>query len=334
MRIQRIINFVLLFIISINILCNAVELFIEKKIKLEQKDIILSKLICASADKDGNIYLIDMTPIKMLKYDKKGKFIEVLVKKGEGPDEISFVINIAIDDLNSRLITLDIQKNSLLLIDMGGNFIKQISLPGYHYSVNVNLFSEIFIVNRPSKGQPIISKLDKEYQETIKFFKYSGKGDFRNLDMKGFLLDFDSAGNIYAAENLIYKINVFNRDGEPVRTFGKPGRDFRPFKTNPPLISTSVKFKKWQESFEALVNLTVVNDKYCVVFYRTAMKRDAIIHYDIYSLNGIKFDSGSLPQGMKPLQGKGSNGNIYCSKEEISEDGTDVSFWLYEYTVR
>jgi hypothetical protein len=234
MRIIRFINLVFLFIICINILCDAVDLSIVKKIELEQKEIILAKVISASSDKDGNIYQIDMTPIKMLKYDKTGKFLKVLAKKGEGPAEILLVNNIAIDDQNSRMITVDMQKNSVLILDKDGKFIKQITLSGYRYSANVNRFGEIFVANRPSKGQPIISKLDESYQETEKFFEYSGKGDFKNFSMKAFFMDFDSAGNIYAAENLIHKINVFDRNGKPVRTFGKPKKDFRPFVTDPP----------------------------------------------------------------------------------------------------
>ncbi len=90
----------------------------------EARLLILTDL---TVDPSGNIYLLDMQACNIKKFDRKGKFIRSLGRKGQGPGEFELPSIMAVS--GDRLAVYDLISRKLSALDLDGNFKNSIPWP-------------------------------------------------------------------------------------------------------------------------------------------------------------------------------------------------------------
>ncbi len=112
-------------------------------------------------DKNGNIYVLDRLGYCVKVFDKYGKFVKKLFKKGKGPNEISAPQEIKINKFNNNIYILQDYGFTIKEFDRNGNFIKIFNLPEQFFSP----FD--FITENKIIYIPTISKTKKKYYLNI-----------------------------------------------------------------------------------------------------------------------------------------------------------------------
>ncbi|MBQ7823698.1 MAG: 6-bladed beta-propeller [Bacteroidaceae bacterium] len=89
-------------------------------------------------DDAGNFYIIDSKGTTLQKFDKNGKFISQISRRGKGPGEYLEIYDFDID--NNQIIIYDSNRDDLMYFDMEGNFLsmKPTGLDYYLSFVSVN----------------------------------------------------------------------------------------------------------------------------------------------------------------------------------------------------
>ena len=84
-------------------------------------DSILRDIEKLLVDDDGNFFIIDSKGTTLQKYDKNGKFISQISRRGKGPGEYMEIYDFDID--NNQLIVYDANRDDLMYFDMDGNYL-------------------------------------------------------------------------------------------------------------------------------------------------------------------------------------------------------------------
>ncbi len=94
-------------------------------VKLETSESCLIKYIKSLSITKDYIFISDGID-RILKFDRNGKFLLQIGRKGRGPGEFSGIINFSVDSINNYLVVLSYKKISLY--DFHGNFLRSINL--------------------------------------------------------------------------------------------------------------------------------------------------------------------------------------------------------------
>lgn len=76
-----------------------------------------------------NIFLVDRM-LGVLKFDRNGKFISQIGKKGEAPEEYQMAVAINLNENKNNLIVADWSQMKIVSYDLEGNFLASTKLPG------------------------------------------------------------------------------------------------------------------------------------------------------------------------------------------------------------
>ena len=88
--------------------------------KLNDSSRTINSIYTIHVDYDGNIYVLDNTRSNIKKFDKNGKFIKSIGRKGQGPGEFGFCITAEI--MNEEIVCNDYDAQKLVVFDKDGNF--------------------------------------------------------------------------------------------------------------------------------------------------------------------------------------------------------------------
>lgn len=129
---------------------------------------------------DGSIFVLDEE--QFLKFDKKGKFIRNLFKKGQGPGEFERIGNYLFS--NHGIVVLQGRPNKIVRLDMLGELISEIR-PEEAVSKLITCFEDEYIMARSSF--PKLEKAGKEpeiidIKWNLKLVTENGKVENTNLD--------------------------------------------------------------------------------------------------------------------------------------------------------
>ena len=78
-------------------------------------------------DPTGSLYVLDMLACDIKKFDRTGKFIKSIGRKGQGPGEFQMPYLIAVG--RNSFLVYDITSQKLNRLDLDGNFIRGLSVP-------------------------------------------------------------------------------------------------------------------------------------------------------------------------------------------------------------
>lgn len=118
-------------------------------------------------DKDDSVYILDRRENTIYKFDVKGKFISSIGKKGNGPGEMQFPMNIAIKE--DYLFLFDIAP-LIKKYNLAGQFIS--STPKeYKFVQEIKAFPEKFFLGTEYNGDEL----------SVSFRKYDWSGKITNI---------------------------------------------------------------------------------------------------------------------------------------------------------
>ena len=124
---------------------------------------------------DGSIYIFDGKKYKLLKFDKNGKFLWQIGRKGEGPEDFKSEYSQIYSAPSNRIIVAEPFSSLLKLFDSQGRYIKTIKLnkePSYiSFTDDKRMFVNIFMFGQPkltaafyTPDGKFISKFPIEYK--------------------------------------------------------------------------------------------------------------------------------------------------------------------------
>jgi len=95
-------------------------------VKEGQEEYMLLEPVSLEVDAQGNIYVLDRKASHIKVYDKNGKFLKTISKKGQGPGEVQGPRDIHITPKGEILVN-DSSTRRLLFFSLDGQFIREIS---------------------------------------------------------------------------------------------------------------------------------------------------------------------------------------------------------------
>ena len=191
-----------------------------------------------TADKDGNIYILDMSSMSLKKFDKEGLFIKSIGRRGQGPGELSGPSFVAILGDTLSVMSQRVRKISRFTLD--GEYIddKRLEMDVQLPKTYDNRTVIGYTVTVDQENQAIkfsLSLMDKNFKITSTFEKRDiGFQDFSSGKVKisDLLIPFVPGDDkVYLSENddNQYKINEYNMSGKKTASIKK---DYRKIKNS------------------------------------------------------------------------------------------------------
>jgi len=272
-----IVGIVNLFLVNISNAENFFDTFIFQNeiILQENEEAIISFISDIDIDSKGNFWIIDWDSHILAQFDKYGKFLKLIARKGNGPGELMMPQNIYID--NRDHIFIASFTNRISEFDDQGNFIRSFICTDGHFPTSciaVMSNGNILIGGRKYSSQKK-SNIDKENNicgTMIHVYSYEGKyiKSFyemdplvrkRNLDMyNACYFAIDDQDKIYASQPVNYVISVFNEKMEPLKTFGSKQWYYKEPKTLTNDIKRNKnKLEEYEQNFTYMGELFIYN---------------------------------------------------------------------------
>lgn len=191
-----------------------------------------------AVDADDNIYISDSERGLVLVYDRDGKSLRYIGKRGnEGLFHSPTAI--AIDRNTGRLFVLDTPRHLLFVLNLEGNILKRIGRPSPHaigravnetIPMDLDYPTEIAIGNNElvvvDAGNSRIHVMDLQGHPVSQFMIRAIPGP-TITDEVG--LGVDQTGNIYVTNTTDSHVRIYGRDGTLLGSFGGNGREIGEF---------------------------------------------------------------------------------------------------------
>jgi len=111
-------------------------------IKLETRPECLIKRMNQIISHKDRFYIFDETLNTVFCFDRQGKWLFKINKRGRGPEEYEFSQHINIDKFNDQIMIL-VPWGSILYFDLDGNFISKVRLPE-----EIIAYNEVYSINK------------------------------------------------------------------------------------------------------------------------------------------------------------------------------------------
>ena len=87
---------------------------------------IFSSVSHLNIDSLGNIYIVDIRDAQVKEFDKDGKFVKTIGRKGQGPGEFNMPDMVLFNDTSRTFYVLDLLTRRFSLFDLDGHFIRYV----------------------------------------------------------------------------------------------------------------------------------------------------------------------------------------------------------------
>jgi DNA-binding beta-propeller fold protein YncE len=191
-----------------------------------------------AVDAADNIYIADSERGLVLVYDRDGKFLRYIGKRGnEGL--FHYPTAIAIDRNTGRLFLLDTPRHLLFVLDLDGNILKRIGRPrpyaigrAVSETIPMDLDSpteiaigsnELVVVDSANSR---IHVMDMQGKPVAQFMIRAISGAALMDDVG---LGVDLTGNIYVSNTTDSHVRIYGRDGTMLGSFGRNGMEIGEF---------------------------------------------------------------------------------------------------------
>jgi len=273
-------------------------------------------------DADGNIYVMDWQQDYIRAYDKEGRYMRTVARKGRGPGEFESPADFKIS-VDGKLLLLGSKHLKLDVLDLEGNHLSGFKLIGYCSDLkldgkNTIYYQKISYETEDANGaEQIVERIhticraDLDGKNPFVFGKFRGDKIIRKKTsaISSFSLKLqdayttvwvvDSGGRLYVGYNEHYQMSVYDPDGQLVFKFG---RKFTPLKK--PYYKKDSSLSEYWPAFA----LDPFFDEESNLWLRQYNKEDEQgVKYDIFSPDGIYLRQVFVPHPIKEIK----NGKIY-----------------------
>ncbi|MFC1564931.1 NHL repeat-containing protein [candidate division KSB1 bacterium] len=173
-----------------------------------------------AVDKDGKIYILDVGNCRVQKYDKDGKYIATIGRRGQGPGEFNSVNAIFLDN-ESNIYVADYSENVIHILTNEGRYLNRIRTGAYFFNpyFDENSGLKYFVTHRRLDSErPFIEIFDQDQNLVAGFGE---RKELKYIDSPAFQSNFnhfspvtDKNGNIYITFDYQNRIEKFSPVGE------------------------------------------------------------------------------------------------------------------------
>jgi hypothetical protein len=295
----------------------------------ESKDeYMFSQVIDVDVDYEGRIYILDSREAHIVVFDKKGKYLATIGRKGQGPGEMQKPQSIQITPQKEIMVN-DMGARKLLFFNFEGKFVKGVSTAKMTYFNNPVIDSKNNIIaNITVPGMKMQTELKKFDPELEPIFTIDNIELFKLPVMKAFFPQFfwqlgEDDSLIWGISSK-YELQVMNSEG---KLYKKIIKEYDPKKITEEDRQKEVKFLfgdkpvppgvklEWPESHGAFKYISIDEDGR--IFLRTfeKTKDGSGYYYDVFNSEGKYI--AKIPLKIKPQVWK--KNKLYTIKED--EDG-------------
>jgi len=268
-------------------------------LKEGQEDYILLQPVDLDVDAQGNIYVLDRKASHIKVYDKNGKFLRTISKKGQGPGEVQGPRDIHITPEGEILVN-DTLTRRLLFFSLDGKFIREVSAGKMWMLLNPkvdtsgNIIAAFTLMGEEFKEE--LKKFDSQLKPILTIASIPvGKPPVFNPYFPRVYWCVDKEDNIIWGITTKYEFNIINHQGKLIKKIVK---DYNPEKItkkdkakmikdmygdNPVPSDVKLEFPK---NFPAFWEFTC--DKQGRIFVRTheKEKEEKGSYYDVFDPEG------------------------------------------------
>jgi len=187
-------------------------------------------ILSVNVDEQGNIYILDPNLSVVRKFDKDGKFLWELNRKGQGPGEFMRVVDLVVGQ-EGKVFIVDQDNRKIMLFSSEGRFIDEFKvIDGEPTEIAVDSRDCIY-VNFPWRLKDFLIHKYSPRGEKITAFCEAGfseeKDRFLREARNGIEFCVDHQDNVYVSYNRDYKILKYSSSGKLLKTWtreflGKP----------------------------------------------------------------------------------------------------------------
>ena len=87
---------------------------------------IFSSVSHLNVDTLGNVYIVDRRDAQVKEFDKDGKFVKTIGRKGQGPGEFNMPSMVLFSEISRTFYVLDLLTRRFSLFDLDGHFIRSV----------------------------------------------------------------------------------------------------------------------------------------------------------------------------------------------------------------
>jgi len=200
-------------------------------VKEGQEDYMLLEPVGLEVDAQGNIYVLDRKASHVKVYDKNGKFLRTISKKGQGPGEVQGPRDIHITP-EGKILVNDMLTRRLLFFSLDGQFIKEVSAGKMWMLLNPkvdtsgNIIAAFTLMGEEFKEE--LKKFDSELKPILTIASIPvGKPPVFNPYFPRVYWCVDKEDNIIWGITTKYEFNIINPQGKLTKKIVK---DYNPEK--------------------------------------------------------------------------------------------------------
>ncbi len=193
--------------------------FVQKigELNTEDKNYLLYRPSAAAVDKNGNIYILDGGNHRIQKYDKAGKYLATIGRRGQGPGEFEDLTNIGIFAEN-YLYASDVDVYKIEIYNLNGKLIRGFRFHHKPYENIIQNNGNVIVQHKVAgtiEDNYLLTMLDPEGNEIKKIGEIPISEDESDISPRDYAwMAKDDNDNIYV--NFWYKnrIRKYSADGE------------------------------------------------------------------------------------------------------------------------
>jgi hypothetical protein len=203
-----------------------VDIKLEKDLTIggSEEDInqVFKLILSATVDGQGNIYILDTNLGVVRKFDKDGKFLWELNRKGQGPGEFLRVVDLATGS-DGQVFIVDQNSRKIMIFSGEGHFIDEFKvIEGEPTEIAVDSKDFIY-VNFPFRLKDFLIHKYNPRGEKITAFMEAGfseeKDRFLREAKNGITFCIDRQDNIYATYTREYKTLKYSPSGKLLKVW-------------------------------------------------------------------------------------------------------------------
>ena len=262
-----------------------------------------------AVDKQGNIYVSEMSNYRIQKFDKNGEYLQTIGRQGQGPGEFELPLKVLINDTTGSIFVSDL--HNIEYFDRNGNFIK--SICPIHFPVDFivdsddNLYAKLSYITEAGQFRDF-SKISKDGDILMNFAhqpyynikqKKARNGGYSQIpsafDLDLHISKINSKRFIYGF-SLNYELNVIDSNGQLLYKIIKDEKGEKFSAKEKHLFEKSIFFYKLPPN-KPFFHMIFTDSKGRIYIQTNLARGDTITEkeVDIFSMDGIYLYKTKLP---------------------------------------